>query len=431
MGHRNALRRLFSGPSGKQFLVGAALLLLGASLHPTATYVGRRVWGSRPPARLDDVTPFLDDAERIFSRLDVDLGGSRVPESVVVAVGSPDAEGIAPTRVVLVGWDSIARRWTALFDSSRRRHGYPAEAVFEPADLDPSELQVVPFRGRPGHRDLAINANLRTGRQATVVLTLDQQVVDLAYYGRATGRGGIAAAGPREHQTLRVTGWVDTRSGPVRTHVFEVAYDEDPYVEQYDVVTDDRSWLGACLASDDRFGAVVAEVETDSPAVAGLRPGDVIMGFAGTREDLGGDDIVKELARRRSGDGVTLRVRGGGIERPVRLRLGSWSHASPLGLREPILDARIASTTRGVQVDDVAGPLRDAGLRDGDRIVRVGDVVVNRIADLYIALATSYEDHPVVTVATGNRTRRVVLTYESIDPADPDRTNDHLVLHAV
>lgn len=428
MARKRWIRRLLGSPSGKQIAVGTVLLVIGAAVQPTFKAVGRHLVGDRPPARLGDIARFLGDSERVLKRTDIDLGGSRVPESVVIAVGSPDALGLVPGKLVIVGWDDAARRWTLIFDSSQRQFGYPSGPVLPQDQVDASKLQTIPFSSRPGHRDLAVNANLRDGRQVVIVLTFDEEVIDVAYYNQTSGPGRISLASRGAHRVLQVSASLETIWGPARTYHFEVAFDE--LNERFQVVADDRPWLGTYLASDDQLGGVIMDTEWSSPAHAGLQSGDVIMGFVGDSDaKYSGADIVQELARRFPGDAFALRVRRGLTERVVTGRLGSLLEASDVvipPLSEPVLGGRLRSTDHGVEVEDVdlGEGLARSGVKVGDTIVRLGGVRIRRLADLYIALVTADESSPTATVVRKGRARPIKLSFRTVDSDDMSESHD-------
>lgn len=228
-----------------------------------------------------------------------------------------------------------------------------------------------------------------------------------------------------------------------------------PHVAGQDVqiLTGDGGWLGVRLEDitaqkvqelklPGQYGALVTEVEPDSPAAkAGLQANDVIVDFAGekVRSVAGLRRMVREtpvdrtvpVEILRNGERSTLNVtiqarRGGndlfgfsmpGLERPEpdlrvpgpELRVpphafeftppGSpwnWFNGARLGIRAEDLTEQLAAyfgvkEGKGVLVAEVekGSAAEKAGLRAGDCIVRVDSKDVSSVDELHQALTSS------------------------------------------
>ena len=166
-------------------------------------------------------------------------------------------------------------------------------------------------------------------------------------------------------------------------------------------------------------GSIVAEVDPSSPAAqAGLRPGDVVLRYAG---DTPGDEraLLRAIARTAPGASVPVVVRRRGAETEVTVTVDQWpvmwwetpegggatvAHWNiprDLGLMvAPLNDAMRASyqvqpaAVSGVVVTGVL-PGTDAaqrGLAPGDVIAQVGDEPVASAADLQHEIDRARDD---------------------------------------
>ena len=181
----------------------------------------------------------------------------------------------------------------------------------------------------------------------------------------------------------------------------------------------ERGWLGVTiqpvdeeiaegLGFDGKAGALVASVVPGSPAErAGLRPGDVIIGFAGTsvtspKALTGRAATVKpgtetEIEVWRDGERETLDVAmGRSPSDPVatyekKARLGiALAELTPEG-RERF---RIGDAVKGALIVkvDPAGPAAAKGLRPGDVIVGIGQRPVDDVDAAMRAIEAAKED---------------------------------------
>jgi serine protease Do len=170
--------------------------------------------------------------------------------------------------------------------------------------------------------------------------------------------------------------------------------------------------LEAALKLPTARGALIASVGKGSPAeAAGLEPGDVVVGWAGTpvstNEDL---KIDAQLSVPGARIKIALLREGKRLERDVVPRLAPPKAAVPphpsscgrprdtgatggadVEVRE-LPPARAASLPggRGVVIDKLAehGSAADAGLKAGDVILRVGKAGIRTPQDFSAALAT-------------------------------------------
>ncbi len=182
----------------------------------------------------------------------------------------------------------------------------------------------------------------------------------------------------------------------------------------------ERGWLGVliqpvdediarALGLEEARGALVSRVEPDTPAAeAGIRPGDVVVGFDGAPvEDP--RDLAKKVARAGPGHVARIDVVRDGERRTLRVELGEMpaeverAEAPPeertagtaaLGLRVAVLDAelrarfRIPEGVEGLVILEVdpEGPAAEKGLQPGDVIADAGGRPVRSVADLRAAV---------------------------------------------
>lgn len=166
----------------------------------------------------------------------------------------------------------------------------------------------------------------------------------------------------------------------------------------------DRAMLGVSTTSDgkrDTLGLLIASVSPNSPAEkAGLEEGNRLTSINGVslkvaREDAGEPDmdgamprrLVREMAKVKAGDEVSLEVHAGGRTKTIRVKTVPAADLMPVHERRQEGSERAAigvalSTsgsrrdTLGVFVTGVSdgGPAEKAGIVEGDRIARVNGV---------------------------------------------------------
>ena len=173
-----------------------------------------------------------------------------------------------------------------------------------------------------------------------------------------------------------------------------------------------RGWLGVVIQPVDRdlaesfglkrpIGALVSEVEPDGPADrAGLRPGDVIVAFAGRRIEISGDlphvvgllEPDAEVWSRvmREGEPVSVRITIGalkGDEDRVAAFRGDNRHGLVLEAIDPYTQKRLRIPT-GLSVREVlpSTPASRSGFRAGDVITMVAQRPVASLDDFDQAL---------------------------------------------
>jgi serine protease Do len=143
-------------------------------------------------------------------------------------------------------------------------------------------------------------------------------------------------------------------------------------------------------------GALVSSVEGDGPAdKAGVKPGDVIIKFAGKAVESS-SDLRRMVAWTKPGSKVTMAVWRNGAARELQITVGEMppdqtrearaekghgpaAQADVLGLVVsdiPPDQQKDLKIKGGVQVDSVDGPAALAGIRQGDLIVSINNVEV-------------------------------------------------------
>ena len=164
-------------------------------------------------------------------------------------------------------------------------------------------------------------------------------------------------------------------------------------------------------------GALVSSVEEGSPAArAGLRPGDVILGWNGDAVDES-SSLPMLVANMAPGENVPMRIWRDGAERTLSVTVGKVpgteqlaSGASPaadagkLGLSVRPLDAGERAQIRadsGLLVENASGAAAEAGVRQGDVILAVNGEPVRSVEQLrslvenggkHVALLVQRED---------------------------------------
>ena len=196
----------------------------------------------------------------------------------------------------------------------------------------------------------------------------------------------------------------------------------------YDKGNVTRGWLGVAIQNispemlnafqlDDANGALVSAIITDAPAEkAGLRQGDVIVGFHGNKVDDSsalpglvavvspGTTVNVEVIR--NGQRLTIPVTLGELEDDEAARIASLEPsgvAELLGLQVEAIDEDMArelrtNDERGVVVTDVAdhSPAAEAGVQPGDIIREVNRQTVDNLDTYEDATAALQENEPVL-----------------------------------
>ena len=163
-------------------------------------------------------------------------------------------------------------------------------------------------------------------------------------------------------------------------------------------------------------GALVASVEKGGPAEkAGLKEGDVILGFDGQPIDSAGQ-LPSAVAATDPGKTVTLQVWRGRATREVEVKLGEatdenavaanddGSQASRLGMMVRPLSAQEkqqADVSDGLIVEDVDGAAAEAGVRPGDIVVAANGTPVKSVEQLRSVVSGS-RSHVALLVQRGD-----------------------------
>ncbi len=196
----------------------------------------------------------------------------------------------------------------------------------------------------------------------------------------------------------------------------------------------ERGWLGVmiqpvtpeiadAMGLESAAGALVADVVEGSPADGVLRPGDLILRFAGEAV-AESRDLPKLVAAARKGEEAAIVVRRDGAERALTLTIGKLepqrvaaAEGGPeAGDAAATLGATLAPVTPTVRRElglsaDVRGAvvtsLRDdgraaeAGLRVGDVILRIGSETVETPEDALRALDAVDGGAALIQIARG------------------------------
>jgi serine protease Do len=182
------------------------------------------------------------------------------------------------------------------------------------------------------------------------------------------------------------------------------------------------------------YGAVVKEVEEDSPAAkAGLKTDDVIIGFAGERV-WSAAELSRLIRETPPGRKVSLEISRTGAKQAVAVTFEAQEAESlPFNMELPRMEMPMARPNfnfdlffagkprLGVYVDDLTPqlaeyfgvregkgvlvrevmpdtPAQKAGLKAGDCIVKVGDTPVKTVDDLQEALAKAEPENDQYTL---------------------------------
>ncbi len=196
-----------------------------------------------------------------------------------------------------------------------------------------------------------------------------------------------------------------------------------------------RGWLGvsiqnitpdiaAAMGLNNREGALVADVLSDSPSDGVLQPGDVIVAFNGDKV-TSSDELPKLVAAAKAGEDATVKVIRNGTEQELNVQIGSFdtaqadsgtpdhqnASANVLGVTiAPLSETARAETGVGEDVQGVVvtsmsanGAAARAGIRVGDVIVRLGDASIDSPQSLKDALAKADNTRALVLVNRGGR----------------------------
>jgi serine protease Do len=208
----------------------------------------------------------------------------------------------------------------------------------------------------------------------------------------------------------------------------------------------ERGWLGisiqpldrdlaAYLGQPDVSGVIVNSVADDSPAQkAGLQPGDILVGFgehaleAEKEEDLG--SFQRLVAGTAPGTKVTLQLLRDGKHKSVTTKLATQPTIDPaeadsdLGFQveeitENLYRSERLPTRDGAYVSFVTGgtPAAEAGLSQGDVVVKIGDSAVASLDDFRRASAKAGGAERVLIQARRGSDLRFLLMKRGAKPA--------------
>jgi Do/DeqQ family serine protease len=324
-----------------------------------------------------DIIVRLSDSRKFPARL---VGRDPKTDLAVLKVESPTALPVA-----------------GLADSDRLRVGQWAIAIGNPFGLDRTVTVGIisaTARNRVGvttyENFIQTDASINPGNSGGPLLNLDGKVIGINTAIVASGQG-IGFSIPI-NEAKAVMGQLIARGRVVRGWLGVVIQD----------VTDE---LAATFGVRERDGVLVADVMRGGPADGGgLRPGDVIVEFGGSRiREV--PDLQRRVANIAPGQAVKVTVVRDSKPVPLVVTVGEMpaedvttaaagAGTEPLGFRAEPLSADLAERlgvpyTRGLVVVDVAagGPAEAAGLRRGDVILEVARQPVSDAADLRRALA--------------------------------------------
>jgi serine protease Do/serine protease DegQ len=324
-----------------------------------------------------DITVRLSDSRKFPARL---VGRDPKTDLAVLKVEAPAALPVAE-----------------LADSDRLRVGQWAIAIGNPFGLDRTVTVGIisaTARNRVGvatyENFIQTDASINPGNSGGPLLNLDGKVIGINTAIVASGQG-IGFSIPI-NEAKAVMGQLIARGRVVRGWLGIVIQD----------VTDE---LAGTFGVREREGVLVADVMKGGPAEGGgVRPGDVVVEFGGTKiREV--PDLQRRVANVTPGQTVRLVVVRDSKPVPVTVIVGEMpiEDATPVavesgtdgfGLRAEALSADLAERlkvpyTRGVVVLEVAagGPAEAAGLRRGDVILEAARQPVSDAAELGRALA--------------------------------------------
>jgi serine protease Do len=283
-----------------------------------------------------------------------------------------------------------------LGDSDKAEVGDWVLAVGNPFGLGGSVTAgIISARGRniqagPYDDFLQVDASINRGNSGGPLFNVDGEVigVNTAIYSPNGGSVGIGFAIPSNLVKSVVAAL--QRSGKVERGWLGVSIQE---------VTPE---IADSLGLDGARGALIADLQPDGPAAkAGLRQGDVLLGFGG-RPVSDSRELARLVAEKQAGSDVEVEIWRDGASRqlgivtgkqPANPRLASAGRPEreTESYRSTALKAELAALTdawrtrlgidagvNGVVVLSVEeGPVAGQGLREGDVIVRVAGTAVD------------------------------------------------------
>jgi hypothetical protein len=328
-------------------LLGILLLLPGCGGES-----GSESAAAVPPPPIARLLPPDYRAQEV---LKANLTGGPVPETIVTSVGPPSGQlGFHPATLQVLSWDSLAKRWTVIFDAQKviapdpygplTSNGGPG--VYPGAGQDPRPILdpeadvtlelVEPAPLLKGARDqLVFSATLSYGGSGL------PQVLVVADFEDAEARVLYAWSG--EHLDVELQGnrivarssyWTraDAHCCPSRGYRFVVGSSGDTVT----VLEDQRPYLGVLVREQGKYfgeGPLeVLEVAQGSPAADKLRAGDVLLDVANASPP--GAPFYRKLSTFDEGESARLVIRRDGARMTVPVKLGSLKDAQTMALPE-------------------------------------------------------------------------------------------------
>jgi len=316
-------------------LISGALIGVGSSLSGAASVAAPKL------------AEFLPAGYRVTAVKDVNLDESAVKQEAITAVGPTNSSGFATSLVLVLAWDSYAKRWTSVYDTLHLA-SWQATSQFGkgPGLLNATDqgprLEVI--HNQPdGRADLLYWLNSIAGNTNYLIVGVvhfQNQIATQAYsFGQSFGhvssmdqvskaQPGALVFGNEPNQEIKITlPWltsVDSQSSAARMYYFTVAAQTKDY-DYYQQVYDSRSYVGVGLNNVSE----VEYVDPQSPANGKLHVGDVIQSVVESTPTkdmtyLLGPKVVEEVALYLPGDVITLRVRRAGQTISVPLKLAQW-----------------------------------------------------------------------------------------------------------
>lgn len=286
----------------------------------------------------------------------------------------------------------------------------PAVRIGRSAELDVGEWVLA--IGSPFGFDYSVTAGIVSAKERSLPNENNENYVPFIQTDVAINPGN--SGGPLfdlEGRVVGINSQIYTRSGGFMGLSFAIPIDVAMEVAEQlkETGSVSRGWLGVMIQDVNRdlaesfgldkpAGALVAQVVPDSPAAeAGLQPGDIIVEFDGEEIDRSGD-LPHVVGRIRAGSEVEAiivrdgdreridvrvgelgedpgRVAGTSPQREAGNALGVVVRALPAAARERL------DVEGGVQIERVGddGPAAAAGLRPGDVITRLNNVVIDSV----------------------------------------------------
>ena len=310
--------------------------------------------------RASEVLVTLDDKRELKAKV---VGVDRMTDIAVVKV---DAKGLP---VVKIGDPSETRvgEWVAAIGSPfGMDHSVTSGIVSAKSRNLPSE-RLVPFI----QTDVAVNPGNSGGplfNMAGEVIGVNSQI-----YSTTGGYMGMSFAIPID-VAMHVKDQLVQHGKVTRGRIGVTVQSMTPQ-------------LASSFGLDKSRGALVADVDAGGPAAkAGLRAGDVIVGFNGKPiEDSGALPVL--VAGTKPGATVDVRVLRNGAEKDLKMTVAEMPServnlASGAGEQQGKLGVAVRAGENGVVVESAEGPAAKAGVRAGDIIVGVNDKPVKSVEDL-------------------------------------------------